>query len=106
MFEQHQAVGARLSATQGSVIGNRAVLESGPRDAPGTPPPPAMPGGVLSRGIASLPPLSFYGGSSPPIAPAFGPPAGPAAQPGYGGQAPQGGQDASVAQWGSARPNY
>jgi predicted component of type VI protein secretion system len=106
MFEQHQAVGARLSATQGSVIGNRAVLESGPRDAPGTPPPPAMPGSALSRGIASLPPLSFYGGSSPPIAPAFGPPPGPGAQGGPSGQPGHGAPDASVAQWGSARPNY
>jgi predicted component of type VI protein secretion system len=98
VFEQHQAVGARLSATQGSVIGNRAVLESNPRDPlpplpPGTSPPPALSGAALSRGLASLPPLSMYGGAAPAIAPAFAPP-----------QAT--GQGASAAPWGGpARPN-
>lgn len=74
-FEQHQPVGARVSAAQGAVIGNRAVLESDPHAAPlpqRTPPPPAIHGGG-SQGIPSLPPLSLYGGPGPahvPVAPA------------------------------------
>jgi type VI secretion system protein ImpI len=65
VFEQNRAIGERLSETRGSVLGNRAILDSGANDWQG--PPRGMAagghGGDPRYDVAPLPPLPTDGGS-------------------------------------------
>jgi type VI secretion system protein ImpI len=78
VFEQNRAIGERLSETRGSVLGNRAILDSGPnewqaspRGAAGGSPPGhfAPPAGDSRYDVAPLPPLPADGGSRVPRPP-------------------------------------
>jgi type VI secretion system protein ImpI len=64
VFEQNRAIGERLSETRGSVLGNRAILDSGP-NWQGTPRGvvAGAPAGDRRYDVAPLPPLPTDGGS-------------------------------------------
>jgi hypothetical protein len=68
VFEQNRAIGERLSETRGSVLGNRAILDSGLNDWQA--PPHGMAAGGLAGDrrydVAPLPALSADGGSQAP----------------------------------------
>jgi type VI secretion system protein ImpI len=73
-FEEHHDLGERLSGRSGAVLGNRAVLRSGPVD-PSIVASPAAPAfaGASAYDVAPLPPLSVAGGQPavrPPYVPA------------------------------------
>jgi type VI secretion system protein ImpI len=70
-FERAPQAGVRMSPVQGQVLGRPSMLEELGRPPQGSAPPAARPVPPLdlSVGVASLPPLSLDGSSSPPRPP-------------------------------------